>query len=80
MARLLFLGRLEDLAGSPEITLPLAGATPLAVVLAQLPEPLAAALAGPKVRFALNGALVASEGLLVGDGDELACLPPVSGG
>lgn len=80
MARLLFLGRLEDLAGAPELVLPLAAPATLAEIVARLPAALAAALAGPKVRVALNGALVAPEGLVLADGDELAFLPPVSGG
>lgn len=80
MAKLLFLGRLEDLAGAPEQSLPLAGPTALADLLVQLPADLAAALTGPRIRLAVNGALVAAAGLVVADGDELAFLPPVSGG
>ncbi|MBC2665807.1 MoaD/ThiS family protein [Novosphingobium flavum] len=80
MARLLFLGRLEDLAGGPERALPLTAPTALADILAGLPADLAAALSGPRVRLARNGALVAPEGLVLAEGDELAFLPPVSGG
>lgn len=80
MARLLFLGRLEDLAGAPELRVPLSGPTPLAQVVAGLPAALVEALQGPRVRLALNGDLVGPEGLSLGDEDELAFLPPVSGG
>ncbi|MBU6268081.1 MAG: MoaD/ThiS family protein [Sphingomonadales bacterium] len=80
MATLIFLGRLEDIAGGAERRVALAAPTPLAVLLAGLPEELAEALAAPRVRLALNGVLVAAAGLVVDDGDELAFLPPVSGG
>ena len=75
--KLVFLGRLEDVAGGAERMVP-AGA--LADVLAGLEPALAEALRQPRIRLALNGALVAAEGLILADGDELAFLPPVSGG
>lgn len=76
-ARLVFLGRLEDLAGSGERTV-VAG--PLGTVLAALEPELAAALQGDRVRMALNGDLVTDPGAIVlSEGDELAFLP-VSGG
>ncbi|WDF72232.1 MoaD/ThiS family protein [Novosphingobium sp. KACC 22771] len=77
MARLVFLGRLADLAGGAEREV---APGPLAEVVAQLGAELAQALAGPRIRLALNGALVAGEGLVLKAGDELAFLPPVSGG
>jgi len=80
MATLLFLGRLEDVAGAPELPLPLPGPVTLTELLRQLPPSLAEALAGPKVKLALNGTLVAAADLRLTDGDELAFLPPVSGG
>jgi len=80
MAKLLFLGRLEDLAGDPERTIALAAPMPLPDLIAQLPAALAAALADPRIRLALNGTLVPAAGLVVADTDELAFLPPVSGG
>ncbi|MDE2403859.1 MAG: MoaD/ThiS family protein [Sphingomonadales bacterium] len=80
MAMLLFLGRLEDRAGAPQQVLALAGPTPLAGVLDRLPAELAAALVAPGVRMARNGTLVSPQGLVIDDGDELAFLPPVSGG
>lgn len=84
MAKLVFLGRLEDVAGAPEIVLaPLHGAT-LGQVLAGVPAELAAALSSPKIRIAVNGALLtadqALDELAIADGDEIAFLPPVSGG
>ncbi len=67
--RLVFLGRLADLSG-PIMVPP----GPLADVV--LPE----GVLDPRVRLALNGVLVAAEGLILVDGDVLAFLPPVSGG
>ncbi len=81
MLKLVFLGRLEDLAGVGEMLVPLDGGQTLSGVLAGLPGDLAAALQGPKVKLAQNGALLppGAEPVLA-DGDELAFLPPVSGG
>ncbi|WP_225204780.1 MoaD/ThiS family protein [Novosphingobium huizhouense] len=77
-ARLVFLGRLEDAAGSGEREV---APGPLAEVLARLDPALAVELLGERVRIALNGALVAEPGgVVLADGDELAFLPPVSGG
>ncbi|MBS0480616.1 MAG: MoaD/ThiS family protein [Proteobacteria bacterium] len=78
MARLVFLGRLADLAGSPEREV---APGPLADVLAAMPRDLAVALLDERVRIALNGALVTGgEAVVLAGGDELAFLPPVSGG
>jgi sulfur-carrier protein len=68
-ALLVFLGRLADVSGPIEVA-----AGPLADVA--LPE----GVMGPRVRLALNGVLVGAAGLVLADGDELAFLPPVSGG
>jgi molybdopterin synthase sulfur carrier subunit len=77
-ARLVFLGRLEDLAGAPERSV---APGPLEQVLAALPRDLAVILLEPSVRIALNGRLLTeSGGITLGEGDELAFLPPVSGG
>jgi molybdopterin synthase sulfur carrier subunit len=73
------LGKLADLAGAPSLQLP----APLdwAGLQAALPEALAGALADPRNRMALNGALLADKAALhAGEGDEIALLPPVSGG
>lgn len=81
MLRLVFLGRLEDVAGGAEMALPCPASLPLAQVLAGLAPELRAALAGPRVKLALNGAILAAEAEpMLQDGDELAFLPPVSGG
>ncbi len=80
MAKLLFLGQLEDIAGAPDLTVPLQGPTTLADILLMLPPILGDALSGPKVKLALNGTLVTSADLILIDADELAFLPPVSGG
>ena len=76
---LVFLGRLEDAAGAAERTV--AHADSLAGLLAGLEPELAEALRGPRVRIAVNGELVsAAQGHALADGDEIAFLPPVSGG
>ena len=72
---MLFLGRLQDAAGSEERMVP-----PQATVAALIDsfEPaLAEALRSDKVRVAVNGVLGATD---LADGDEVAFLPPVSGG
>ena len=79
MVTVVFLGKLADLAGAPSLSLP----APLewAGLKAALPEALAATLDDPKNRIALNGALLADKATLQADeGDEIALLPPVSGG
>ena len=79
--KLVFLGRLEEVSGRAEMRVPLAEPQPLAAVLAGLPADLVAALSGPKVKLALNGALLPPGAQpMLADGDELAFLPPVSGG
>ncbi len=80
MARLLFLGRLEDIAGAAEMHMPLPAPMPLAEVIARLPDDLAAAIADPRIRLAVNGALCSDRHRIVAVADELAFLPPVSGG
>lgn len=78
MAKLVFLGRLEDIAGAPEREV--AGG-PLAEVLADLDPALAVALLDERIRLALNGTLLVDRAAVILDeGDELAFLPPVSGG
>lgn len=77
MIRLVFLGRLRDAAGCAQLS---AAPGPLEQVLGGLPLPLREAIADPRVKLALNGELVAAAGLVLADGDELAFLPPVSGG
>lgn len=77
--RIVFLGKLADLAGDAE----LAVAAPLdwAGLLKSLEPGLAAQAAGEKVRIALNGGILTDKAALAArDGDEVALLPPVSGG
>ena len=75
---LVFLGRLEDLAGGPERQVPVGA---LAAVIAGLEPNLAEAVSAPRIRVAVNGALVvAGKSLVLAEGDEVAFLPPVSGG
>jgi sulfur-carrier protein len=73
--KLVFLGKLADLAGAPERDV----AAPLdwSGLIAELGE----VLTGQKVKLALNGAVLADKtSLSARDGDEIALLPPVSGG
>ena len=74
-----FLGKLADLAGAAEKQV----AAPLdwAGLLGALPGPLGEAVQQDRTRMALNGALLADKTALhAADGDEVALLPPVSGG
>ena len=78
-AKLVFLGRLADLADAGECAV----ATPLDWhgLLAKLGQPLSSDVAGDRVRIAVNGVVLADKtALVVKDGDEVALLPPVSGG
>jgi len=76
--KLIFLGRLEDIAGAAEMTVATGAVEQM---LAALDPALAVQLLGEKVRMALNGRLLTDMGgIVLGEGDELAFLPPVSGG
>ena len=76
---LVFLGKLADLAGAPEKKV--AGPLDWPALLDALPGPLGDAARGERVKLALNGSVLADKaGLLAQDGDEVALLPPVSGG
>ncbi len=78
MARLVWLGKLADLAGAAESDF---DGRDWPALLAAVPAPLAAEIAGARIRVALNGAVVADKtALSIGADDELAFLPPVSGG
>jgi molybdopterin synthase sulfur carrier subunit len=77
--KLVFLGRLEDAAGAGELEV--SAVFSLAQLFAGLEPELAHALQGERVRLAVNGTLIADRaGLTLRDGDEVAFLPPVSGG
>ena len=77
--RLVFLGRLSDLAGGPERQVEAVSGSTVAALLELLPPELAADLHSPKVRIAVGGSLGGLD-QVVADGDEVAFLPPVSGG
>ena len=82
MAKLLFFGQLGDLAGGIERTMVLSAAYAIGDIVALIDAQdrlLGSALAGPRVRYAVNGKIVAAD-FQVTDADELAFLPPVSGG
>ena len=84
-AHLVFLGKLADLAGRGEADLCFTAPLDWPAVLAWLEDAFSPALAEavrhPRVRLACNGAVLADrEALMLADGDELAFLPPVSGG
>ena len=77
--RLVFLGKLADLAGAAgrEVAAPLDWSG----LLDALQEELGGWLASDKVKLAVNGRLLADKrDLRAEDGDEVALLPPVSGG
>ena len=77
--RIVFLGKLADLAGAPEKDL--AGPLDWHGLIAALPGPLGEAARGDKVKLALNGTVLPDKSALAArDGDEIALLPPVSGG
>jgi molybdopterin synthase sulfur carrier subunit len=79
MVTVVFLGKLADLAGAPALEV----AAPLdwAGLKDALPAALAEAIDDPRNRVAINGALLADKAALqAGAGDEIALLPPVSGG
>lgn len=76
---LVFLGRLEDVAGGGKRSVPVAPSVD--AVIASLEPELGRALKAPKVKLAVNGILLQDrKSLALKDGDEIAFLPPVSGG
>jgi len=83
MAKLVFLGRLRELAGysEKEAALPdgVETAADVVVWLTEADPDLGAALTDPSVRVAVNQELIALADP-VADGDEIAFLPPMSGG
>jgi len=77
--KLVFLGKLADLAAAPDKQV--AGPLDWTGLLDALPGPLGEMARGDRVKLALNGVLLADKGALQAvDGDEVALLPPVSGG
>ena len=81
MAKVVLLGRLRDVAGWRERTLasPPATLSALRDLLAQEDPALGEALTGKGVQAAVNKALVREDAAL-SPGDEIAFLPPMSGG
>ena len=76
---LVFLGKLADLAGADDKQLD--GPLDWNALLGALQGPLGDAVQDAKTRVAVNGELVADKTALAAqDGDEIALLPPVSGG
>lgn len=81
--RVLLFGRLRDLYGVPEIVLQAKAATAadLRAALAATHPDLAATILAPSIRMAVNQRLIADEvATPVKIGDEVAFLPPLSGG
>ncbi|GGC24784.1 hypothetical protein GCM10011371_10490 [Novosphingobium marinum] len=77
--RLVFLGKLADVAGAPEVEVD--PAPNMDGLLRQVDEGLAGQLETHRIRVSLNGEIVADgRGIRPKDGDEIAFLPPVSGG
>ena len=77
--RIVFLGKLADLAGASEKDV----AAPLDwdALLRALPGALGEAAKVQKVKLALNGKVLADKtAVSASNGDEVALLPPVSGG
>ena len=78
-ARILFLGPLADLAGTAEMEAdtPLDWSAMLKLVNAETAEE----LQGDRINVACGGKVLGEKSnLLAQDGDEVALLPPVSGG
>jgi molybdopterin synthase sulfur carrier subunit len=77
--KLVFLGRLADLTGVAEREV--AGPLDWSGLLDALQAELGGWLASDKVRLAVNGTVLTDKmALQANDGDEVALLPPVSGG
>ncbi|MCM0000848.1 MAG: MoaD/ThiS family protein [Erythrobacter sp.] len=84
--RVVYLGKLADAAGKPVSEFASSSGDLdwpdlLALLDSHVGEGLADAVRDPRVKVALNGAVVSDrEALVVRHGDEVAFLPPVSGG
>ena len=79
----LLLGRLKDAFGAPSIPLPSGVATAAALrhSLAEANPDLAAMLRSKSIRIAINQTMVADEAAArLSPSDEIALLPPLSGG
>lgn len=77
--RVVFLGPLRDLAGADELELP--GPLDWPGLIEAVGEAVAEKLRDERVHLACAGQVLADKtGLQAHDGDEVALLPPVSGG
>ena len=77
--KLVFLGKLADLAGAPEREVP--GSLDWGALVEALEGDFGDALESDKIKLAVNGTLLADKrSLAAEDGDEVALLPPASGG
>lgn len=77
--KLVFLGKLADLAGVAEKQVQ--GPLDWEELLCELHGPLGNAVRDEKTKLAVNGEVLADKAALcASDGDEIALLPPVSGG
>jgi molybdopterin synthase sulfur carrier subunit len=82
MARFVFYGRLADRAGRERrVAVGGQGETLRSLVdrLAENDDDLASALSGPGIKFAVNN-LISPPETLIADVDEIAVMPPFSGG
>ncbi|MEZ5946713.1 MAG: MoaD/ThiS family protein [Hyphomonas sp.] len=83
--KLLFFGKLADLSGTAEWPMPafdgtLDRAALIARIAGTAPD-LAGALAAPTVRLCINQEILApGDAVAISPGDEVAFLPPMSGG
>ncbi|MFA6218536.1 MAG: MoaD/ThiS family protein [Erythrobacter sp.] len=86
VVRVLYLGRLQDIAGRSQSEFASSSGDLdwpdlLAVLETHVNPAIAEAARDPRNKLALNGQLQADrEGLVFRHGDEVALLPPVSGG
>jgi molybdopterin converting factor small subunit len=81
--QILLFGRLKDAFGAASISLPkgVASAAALRAKLAEANPDLADMLRSKSIRIAVNQTLVADEAATqIGPRDEIALLPPLSGG
>lgn len=79
MARVLFLGRLRDVAGAREIEIAASSLSALRHSLARDNAALAEALAAPGVLIAVDKAVQRGD-VALNDASEVAFMPPLSGG
>jgi len=82
MARLLFFGKLGDIAGGRERDVPLQGVNSVSALIEKIEAGdavLGEALRSPSVRCIVNEDMISGDAKIT-DADEIAFIPPVSGG